>query len=233
MVDRSMPANYARVLFFAIAACLAGNVAAGVEALYALDIATPLTEFDARCLKICRYSALFLRAYSPFVSDGFEASVCGSFQIAKKAGFGIELYMIPFSPNPQDAARQFDRLYNGLRGCQILAQRIWLVKYGIEIGIYTNEDDWSKITNGYPGLSPTPLLWYWNVKGTGPMGETPMNFDDFRPFASWKVPTVKQFGQQVFVCGHKANRDTYFARQTSTNTVPSGNVSYAGDIVFQ
>ncbi|KAL6733332.1 hypothetical protein Aduo_003984 [Ancylostoma duodenale] len=127
MVDRSLSANPATVLLFATVACLAGNVVAGVEPVYALDIATPLTEFDARCLKICRYSAVFLRAYSPFVSDGFEASVCGSAKIAENAGFKIELYMIPFLPNPDDASRQFDRLYNGLRGCEVLARRIWLV----------------------------------------------------------------------------------------------------------
>ncbi|KAL6733331.1 hypothetical protein Aduo_003983 [Ancylostoma duodenale] len=107
-------------------------------------------------------------------------------------------------------------------------------QYGIEMGIYTNKDDWDQITNGYTGLT-TPLLWYWNVKSEGPMGETPMNFDDFRPFASWKVPAVKQFGQQIFVCGHRANRDIYFAatRRTSTNPASSGNMTYVGDITFQ
>ncbi|EYB88973.1 hypothetical protein Y032_0238g3279 [Ancylostoma ceylanicum] len=251
----------ANVIFFAAAACLARSVVADVQPVYALDIATPLSEFDARCLKMCRYSTVFLRAYSPFVSGGFEASVCGSVKNAQRAGFGIELYMIPLAPNLQDGALQFDSLYNGLKGCQVLVKRIWLVvtsprewlynppqsvgfinkvinrakQYGIDVGIYTNEDDWGQITNGFMGFTTTPLLWYWKVNGPGPMGETPMNFQDFRPFASWKGPTVKQFGQRVFVCGHMTNRDTYFAniRQTFANTASNGNVSYVGYDTFQ
>ncbi|KIH51704.1 hypothetical protein ANCDUO_18204, partial [Ancylostoma duodenale] len=41
------------------------------------------------------------------------------------------------------------------------------------------------------------ILRYWNIRNPGPLGETPINFADFRPFGVWKAPTVKQFGQRV------------------------------------
>ncbi|VDM84860.1 unnamed protein product [Strongylus vulgaris] len=53
------------------------------------------------------------------------------------------------------------------------------------------------------------MLWYWNVNGGGPRGETPANFDDFRPFGKFLKPTMKQFGQVEQVCGVIVNRDVY------------------------
>ncbi|CAJ0608300.1 unnamed protein product [Cylicocyclus nassatus] len=53
------------------------------------------------------------------------------------------------------------------------------------------------------------MLWYWNVNGGGPSGETPANFDDFRPFAKFTKPTMKQFGQMEQICGVTVNRDIY------------------------
>ncbi|VDN28190.1 unnamed protein product [Cylicostephanus goldi] len=47
---------------------------------------------------------------------------------------------------------------------------------------------------------------YWNVNGGGPSGETPANFDDFRPFAKFTKPTMKQFGQMESICGVTVNR---------------------------
>ncbi|KAJ1363463.1 hypothetical protein KIN20_023336, partial [Parelaphostrongylus tenuis] len=60
---------------------------------------------------------------------------------------------------------------------------------------------------------------YWSVYGAGPSGETPAYFTEFRPFAGWTTPTVKQFGQAEFVCNVKVNRNVYVANTTSMNSV--------------
>ncbi|KIH42684.1 hypothetical protein ANCDUO_27327 [Ancylostoma duodenale] len=79
--------------------------------------------------------------------------------------------------------------------------------YGVKIGFYTNVYDWTQITKG--ANIDGGMLWYWNVNGAGPSGETPSNFNDFRPFAKFTKPTVKQFAQVESVCGVTVNRDIY------------------------
>ncbi|KAK5983332.1 hypothetical protein GCK32_012275 [Trichostrongylus colubriformis] len=53
------------------------------------------------------------------------------------------------------------------------------------------------------------MLWYWNTYGSGVSNETPANFNDFRSFAGWTSPSVKQFAQVESVCGITVNRDIY------------------------
>ncbi|EYB88970.1 hypothetical protein Y032_0238g3276 [Ancylostoma ceylanicum] len=55
-----------------------------VQTLYAVDLNQPISESDAWCFKISQYSAVFLRAFAPFQSDGFESSVCQSIWNAKQ-----------------------------------------------------------------------------------------------------------------------------------------------------
>ncbi|PIO62254.1 hypothetical protein TELCIR_16198 [Teladorsagia circumcincta] len=76
---------------------------------------------------------------------------------------------------------------------------------GVAIGIYSNWYDWKQITNNWTGASGS-LLWYWNVLGAGVLGESGADFSDFHPFATWSSAAVKQFGQQVQVCGVNVNR---------------------------
>uniref|UniRef100_A0A0K0D8L8 Hyaluronoglucosaminidase n=1 Tax=Angiostrongylus cantonensis TaxID=6313 RepID=A0A0K0D8L8_ANGCA len=76
--------------------------------------------------------------------------------------------------------------------------------HGVAIGIYTNFYDWRQIA-GHSTTSNV-LLWYWNVYGVGSSSESPANFNDFRPFGSWTVPLVKQFGQVENMCKIEVNR---------------------------
>ncbi|CAB3404608.1 unnamed protein product [Caenorhabditis bovis] len=76
--------------------------------------------------------------------------------------------------------------------------------------MYTNLYEWSQITGGWNGLGNDVLLWYWNVYGPGVTGETPANFNDFRPFGNWRAATVKQFAQTETVCQMTVNRDIYY-----------------------
>ncbi|KAK6019638.1 hypothetical protein OSTOST_14721 [Ostertagia ostertagi] len=80
-------------------------------------------------------------------------------------------------------------------------------QYGVAVGIYTSSYDWSQITGN--ALINNLALWYWNVYGGGPLNETPANFTDFRSFAKWTAPSVKQFAQMESVCGVTVNRNVY------------------------
>uniref|UniRef100_A0A0K0DMQ4 GMC family oxidoreductase n=1 Tax=Angiostrongylus cantonensis TaxID=6313 RepID=A0A0K0DMQ4_ANGCA len=57
---------------------------------------------------------------------------------------------------------------------------------------------------------------YWNVYGVGSSSESPANFNDFRPFGSWTVPLVKQFGQVEDICKIEVNRNIFSTRAAST-----------------
>ncbi|CAJ0607976.1 unnamed protein product [Cylicocyclus nassatus] len=140
------------------------------------------------------------------------------------------------TPNPtstKTGAQQFQELYTNLK-TNFDIKTIWLqitspIKweaniaknvdfingiieaakaYGITIGIYTSGYDWQQITHDWTGPTDTPL-WYWNVLGSGPMAETPNNFDDFHIFGPWTAASVKQFGQEEPICGQTVNRDIY------------------------
>ncbi|EPB79165.1 hypothetical protein ANCCEY_01804, partial [Ancylostoma ceylanicum] len=209
------------------------NITIRVQTLYAVDLNQPISESDAWCFKISQYSAVFLRAFAPFQSDGFESSVCQSIWNAKQADLGVEVFMTPTRPSFNDGAEQFDQLYKGLQGCQINVASVWLQvvspvdwmfqpqasvdfinqviaqanNYGVNIGIYTSQKEWMEITYGTNDLYAPTRLWYWNVNSPGPLGETPANFSDFSAFGPWTSPVVKQFGQGIPICGHTVNRD--------------------------
>ncbi|EYC03207.1 hypothetical protein Y032_0095g2822 [Ancylostoma ceylanicum] len=148
------------------------------------------------------------------------------------AGLGVEVFMTPTRPSYENGADQFNRLYQGLQGCKITAKSVWLQvispaewgfsssqasidfinqvlrqasSYGVAAGIYTSQGEWTRITSGVEMLASPTRLWYWNVNDPGPMGATPANFSDFHAFGPWTSPTVKQFGQEIRVCGHTAN----------------------------
>ncbi|KAK6039803.1 hypothetical protein COOONC_22692 [Cooperia oncophora] len=96
-------------------------------------------------------------------------------------------------------------------------------RYGIGLGFYTNYYDWTQITNN--AWASNSQLWYWNVLGGGPRGETPANFNDFRSFGNWLTPTVKQFAQVENICGITVNRDVY-----STNGMKDSVAVVNGEI---
>ncbi|KAK6062131.1 hypothetical protein COOONC_00192 [Cooperia oncophora] len=93
----------------------------------------------------------------------------------------------------------------------------------VTIGIYTNWYDWQQITNNWTGANSS-LLWYWNVLGTGPYGEATDDFSDFHSFAKWSAAGVKQFGQQVPVCGVNVNRDIFDTSLSAVTATSTGRI---------
>ncbi|KAK5964913.1 hypothetical protein GCK32_010925 [Trichostrongylus colubriformis] len=120
---------------------------------------------------------------------------------------GVEVYMTPQYRSFKNGSVQFTEIINGLNSAGIKINSIWIQKYRIGLGFYTNFYEWSQITND--AWVNGSQLWYWNVRGGGSRGETLPDFSDFRPFGKWTKAIVKQFAQVENICGVTLNRDVY------------------------
>ncbi|CAJ0597817.1 unnamed protein product [Cylicocyclus nassatus] len=208
-------------------------VAAATTYAYAVDLDRPFTVSTFICLKKSGYSAAIIRAYDPADNGKFDINAVSNIRNANKAGLGTEVFMTPLPGSSKKGGEQFRELYEGLKNGKIDVKMVWLQVtspvnwgpnsheniyflndiitmakyYGVRIGFYTSVYDWNQIIRG--AAVEGAMLWYWNVNGGGPSGETPANFDDFRPFGTFTKPTMKQFGQMEQICGVTVNRDIY------------------------
>ncbi|UMM35494.1 hypothetical protein L5515_008091 [Caenorhabditis briggsae] len=229
---------------------------------YGVDLAVPATLAQMNCLKTSRYAAVFLRAFAPTGSGVFDTTSVNNIRNAYSAGLGIEVYMTPQPLSSLQGYQQLDLLYNGLTNNGITIRSVWIQvtspanwqksattnvnfinsivsrakQYGLTVGIYTNQYDWSQITGNWATLSSDVLLWYWHVLGGGVTGETPATFDDFRAFGSFKKASVKQFAQVESVCSLTVNRDVYAvgipaAASSSKKAITENNKIFVGGVV--
>nr|CDJ98453.1 Glycoside hydrolase domain containing protein [Haemonchus contortus] len=206
---------------------------------YAVDLSAPVSLSGFQCIRNNLYNVAFIRAYTPVGQGQVDPYACANIQNANAAGMGTEVYMTPQPNSAKTGAQQFDEMYSNLINSNIKVQSVWIQvtspvnwyvtsslninfinsilsrasQYGLTIGIYTNVNEWNQIT-GSATIS-NAMLWYWNTYGSGVSNETPANFNDFRPFAGWTYPSVKQFGQVESVCGITVNRDTYSTSSTA------------------
>ncbi|KAF1751011.1 hypothetical protein GCK72_017563 [Caenorhabditis remanei] len=235
-----------------------------VDATYAygVDLAVPATLAQMNCLKTSRYAAVFLRAFAPTGSGIFDTTSVNNIRNAYSAGLGIEVYMTPQPLSSLQGYQQLDLLYNGLTNNGITIRSVWIQvtspanwqksattnvnflnsiisrakQYGLTVGIYTNQYDWSQITGNWATLSSDVLLWYWHVLGGGVTGETPATFDDFRAFGSFRAASVKQFAQVESVCSLTVNRDVYAvgipaAASAKKNVIVDSNKIVVGGVI--
>ncbi|CAJ0608310.1 unnamed protein product [Cylicocyclus nassatus] len=203
---------------------------------YAFDINQAITASTFNCFKKYGYSAVFIRAYNPQGSGLFDANAPNNIRNASSTGLGTEVFMSPQPKSTKTGAVQFKEMYDGLKKNKIDIKTVWVqvtspanwgtdskknlaflndiartaISSGIKVGYYTNVHEWNQITKNTKITTPNTPLWYWNTNGAGPSGETPANFNDFRPFGGFKKATVKQFGQSESICGVVGvNRDVF------------------------
>ncbi|KAF1751010.1 hypothetical protein GCK72_017562 [Caenorhabditis remanei] len=201
----------------------------------AVDFSVPTSAAMMTCLKKAKYQVVFVRAFAPAGSGSFDMNAVGTIRNAYTAGLGIEVYMTPQPTSSNQGYQQLDILYNNLNNNGITVRAVWIQvtspanwpnnptanvnfinsivsrakQYGLTVGIYTSQYDWSQITAQWNTLSSDVLLWYWNVLGSGASGETKATFDDFRAFGSFKKASAKQYAQVETVCQLVVNRDVY------------------------
>jgi len=73
----------------------------------------------------------------------------------------------------------------------LTAAKTYQPKY--QLGIYTSASQWSPIVGSYTGGKDYPL-WYASYNNQ-------LNFNDFKAFAGWTVPTLHQYAGDKTVCG--------------------------------
>ncbi|CAD6184918.1 unnamed protein product [Caenorhabditis auriculariae] len=202
---------------------------------YAVDFSVSASTTTLNCLKSGGYSVVFTRAYNPSGSGSFDRNSATTIKNANTVGLGVEAYITPQPKSKtKTGAQQFVEVYQGLTSSGIVIRSAWIQvtspanwytnstnvnfllsminqarQYGVAVGIYTSYSDWYTITSNYQGLPSDILVWYYNVYASGVTGESAPTYTDFRPFGTWKVPTVKQFAQVESVCQTTLNRNVY------------------------
>uniref|UniRef100_A0AC34FWU0 Lysozyme n=1 Tax=Panagrolaimus sp. ES5 TaxID=591445 RepID=A0AC34FWU0_9BILA len=174
---------------------------------FAIDIAGYASVSTLQCVYQQGYEAIFVQVYSPYNGGSPNLNGIQTIASAISANLGTEIYVTP-STSGKSGSQQFSDAINAVKVQGINVRTIWLQVNGISVGIYTNYNDWQQITGNYVDSYPLKL-WYYNVYSNGPNGESPANFDDFRPFGQWSQPNAKQFAQNEALCGITVNRNVY------------------------
>ncbi|CAI4230830.1 unnamed protein product [Auanema sp. JU1783] len=202
----------------------------------AVDFAQALNTSSFSCLFNSGFRVVFIRGYNPSGLGSFDGNAITNIRNAYSIGVGTEVFMTPAPASSKTGTTQFNELYTALNNNGINIRFIWIqvtspVNWnsnystnlklidairnaarakGVGIGFYTNQYDWSQITNGYTGYSKNgDQLWYWRNTGGGTAGASPPSFVDYYAFGGWTTPSVKQFAQTVNVCGIWMNKDIY------------------------
>ena len=201
---------------------------------FAIDISGYASVSGLKCVYQQGYNAAFVQVYSPSNGGSPNNNGIQTIPSAISAGLGTEIYVTPSIQSGKSGSQQFSEAFNAVKAQGINVRAIWLqvtssinwlnnvqsninliesfvnqaYVSGISVGIFTNYNDWQQITGNYVD-SYQLRLWYYNVYGTGPTGESPANFDDFRPFGQWSQANVKQFAQNENLCGLTVNRNVY------------------------
>lgn len=87
--------------------------------------------------------------------------------------------------------------YSGESNCQYLKDILsWFKKYNIFAGVQGTQYSWETLFGNSTSClleEAVPLWWIsWDNKP---------DYDDFKPFSNWKIPSRKQFKFSAYVCG--------------------------------
>ena len=191
-----------------------------VAAINGVDLyaATSISTFT--CLKNSGNSFAIIRA---FRSTGvLDTNANTNLQNAKAAGLTPDVYMFPC--RGKDPLAQVNTMFNGVSGnlfstvwidvetnpssgcswkgysaadnCAFLTSLIeGIAKFGKTPGIYSSYYQWQDIfgsTSACTSVSKVPL-WYAHYDNV-------QAFSDFKPFAGWTKPYMKQYQGDVTVC---------------------------------
>ena len=175
--------------------------------------AGPYNSNSMACLKNNGFSFAIFRAYRSYgiVDPNAKANIRG----AHAGGINdVDVYIFPCFKcgNPE---QQIIAMVNGLSGEKY--NWIWIdveafewggrdanrqflqrmfneaPKHGKSVGVYTNSNGWNNIVgNDWTAGSRFPLWWaYWD--------DNP-SFANFRPFAGWRAPMIKQYQADKTIC---------------------------------
>eukprot|EP01114_Cavostelium_apophysatum_P023284 TRINITY_DN8722_c0_g1_i2.p1 TRINITY_DN8722_c0_g1~~TRINITY_DN8722_c0_g1_i2.p1 ORF type:complete len:505 (+),score=91.26 TRINITY_DN8722_c0_g1_i2:30-1517(+) len=186
------------------------------EGIYGLDVSTPVTVSNFKCVNSAGFDYAIVRAWQ---SNGQpDPNAPSTVANAWSAGLThVDVYMFPcFScGNPggqvtkaiqylSSHGTKFDIFWLDIEGPQYWGSQQENVNFmqgmlsaaksqGISVGIYTSSSQWEPIMGSWTGGSGYPL-WYAHYDGQP-------SFSDFSPFGGWHTPAMKQFQGTSSVCG--------------------------------
>lgn len=181
---------------------------------YGVDYSEYFSVKDIQCLVSQGFSYAIPRGYCSY--GGVDDNVVQNIKNAWAGGMkNVDVYLFPCVPcgNPKTQATD---LVNALKGLTYgtvwvdIENYKWTSSYstnkqfaldmvnqlkalGKNVGIYTNENNWSDIMGSWTELSAYPV-WYAHYDNSP-------SFSDFRPFGGWSKPGVKQYNGDVYSCG--------------------------------
>lgn len=200
---------------------------AGTPALatYGVDVSTPVSESAFRCLKGNGFDFAVSRCWHS--SGTVDHNVVDTVASAWAAGLAhVDVYMFP-CPTCGNAKGQVADAVKYLRDNDVRFGMYWFdiegPQYwhkdqaenrafmaemleearaqGVKIGIYSSESQWIPIFGDWSGGAAYPL-WYANY-------DNQVSFADFRPFAGWSHPAIKQYHGTTYICGAGIDKDWY------------------------
>ncbi|CAG9530024.1 unnamed protein product [Cercopithifilaria johnstoni] len=229
----------------------------------AIDIATTTDQSIFRCLLQQGFTVAFIRVYLSNGNGNPDSNCIASIYYAANERLGVEIYVEPQPLNSaKTGSGQFMEVYTFLINNNIAMRAIWIKvttpinwpknqvanvnfinefiisawRYGIAVGIYTSWYDWKQITAGQLATEQGKIrLWYWNSLGLGPNAATSPTFDDFRIFDGFKMPTVKQYAQNEYICGIYASLNVYVNEIAMKASLPlnMANVIVVGNLPYR
>eukprot|EP01087_Luapelamoeba_hula_P023879 TRINITY_DN88_c0_g1_i1.p1 TRINITY_DN88_c0_g1~~TRINITY_DN88_c0_g1_i1.p1 ORF type:complete len:217 (-),score=18.94 TRINITY_DN88_c0_g1_i1:41-691(-) len=192
-----------------------------------VDISQPTSQGSFQCMRNAGYSFVVVRAYLSLGRP--DSAAPGSVAAAWAAGMAhVDVYMFPCPTCGSSAASQMAQLVQFLNSNRVRYGMIWLdiegpgywrdqnfninfiaqliaaaKNYGVHLGIYTSESQWSPITGNWAAPAGEGIpLWYAHYDGSP-------SFGDFRPFAGWNKPAIKQFRGTTSMCSAGVDENWY------------------------
>eukprot|EP01124_Arcella_intermedia_P007760 TRINITY_DN147_c0_g1_i5.p1 TRINITY_DN147_c0_g1~~TRINITY_DN147_c0_g1_i5.p1 ORF type:complete len:214 (+),score=13.68 TRINITY_DN147_c0_g1_i5:52-693(+) len=188
-----------------------------------VDVSQLVSTSAWSCLASSGYSFAIIRGYRS--GGSVDANVVTNIRNARSAGFSyVDVYLFPCVPCG-NAAGQMSDLVNAISGQNY--GMIWIDvevlnwstskttnqnfitemigrgrALGVNMGIYTNKNNWSTIVGvSWSGASTLPL-WYAHYDNSP-------SFGDFSSFGGWSTPSIKQYAGDKTVCGIGADLNWY------------------------
>ncbi|KAL5477263.1 hypothetical protein EMCRGX_G024032 [Ephydatia muelleri] len=191
---------------------------------YGVDISSPISETTFSCLIGDGFTFAIVRAYES--SGTPDKNAPATIANARAAGMKyVDVYLFPCPKCSKTASQQVEEMMQSLKGSDY--GMVWLDIEGSEywlgstsanqqffkdlltaaqahkcVGVYSSESQWSEIFgDSFTGGSSRPL-WYAHYDNSA-------SFSDFKPFAGWSKPAMKQYVGDATVCGADVDKNWY------------------------
>lgn len=190
----------------------------GVAGVHGVDFSVGLSTSTLKCIRDKGYSKFAVpRGYRSY--GVVDPNILNNLKNSWAAGFSnVDVYMFP-CPKCGNGAKQVQTLVSYLRQNKAKFGMLWLDIEGsqywgskssneaffksllagakqakVHLGIYSSASQWTSIFSAGFNAGAGYPLWYAHYDHRD-------NFSDFKPFAGWSKPAIKQYAGTTTICG--------------------------------